>query len=660
VVNNTPGEIIIAGKKVHQNFGWDIRVSGKDTKILYPYLETTKREVNSYLQDKDNFYVRVSKIDKFDYEGIVYDFETETHTIGMPFIIHNSNDGTVSGATLTYDGLVNTASGIAYIPSDTAYGEWEFNFNKKLDMNTIVVYPIQTENDFSGNGYRLSIKYNEAIELDKITNGAYGGNIFYSGEGYIDPNTDYHIKITRSLAGVFTVYIKGGDFGWDSWTTVGTATNNTYTTSNYFVADLDAGDKVSNLKINGKPVRLSNATVVAPAVYTTTAPSYKFDGVDDYIDITESLSDISTNTGTISLWAKTDSENEYLFGISDGTTNNYLGIGSYNIGGNVKTRIACRTGGTTKFFLYTDNDVFSDNEYHNIVITQNGTEPKMYIDSILVDQTFTSSNDKTTWISDLVSPTDAYIGTMGFSVSTYAFDGQISGLKIWNRILTTDEIEYLYESEKHNYEDVTYEIPSNYELVMSFDDNASSTSTLRLKDLDGNSCLVDWGDGILQEISTSSETTSRIAPSNVKIYSRNGLAYFYSTNNNFDFNVNILPTNLTYFLCSGSNTVSGDLADLPTNLTYFLCSGSNTVSTYTSPHTFNSSINYFLLLPATGYGLDSTEVDNLLIDLNTSGMSTGTIDISGENAGRTSASDAAVNELTGVDPVGKTVSVTTN
>lgn len=57
-------------------------------------------------------------------------------------------------------------------------------------------------------------------------------------------------------ADTFAVFIKGGSFG-DDWTLVdttgGSGTNPvvdaTYTTSEYFVADLDAGDRLANLKI---------------------------------------------------------------------------------------------------------------------------------------------------------------------------------------------------------------------------------------------------------------------------------------------------------------------------------------------------------------------------------------------------------------------------
>ena len=116
-----------------------------------------------------------------------------------------------------------------------------------------------------------------------------------------------------------------------------------------------------------------------------------------------------------------------------------------------------------------------------------------------------------------------------------------------------------------------------------------------------------------------------------------------------------LPSGLTFYLNTGQNTTTGDIANLPSGLTYYNNQGQNQVNQYTSGRVWNSSISYFLSRPASGYGLTSAMVDNLLIDLDASGMSSGTIYLDGNNAARTSASDAAVTSLQG-----KGVTVTTN
>jgi len=173
------------------------------------------------------------------------------------------HNGTVDGATITEDGLVCSSAGIAYIPSSTAYGEWEFSVNK-VGEGSIYAFLLNSS-DITGQGYRLDINSDESIRLTRWNDGA-SAYPFQTVASYITIDTDYRIKVTRTLDGTFTIYIKGGVFGWDSWTTIvadsGTnpVTDNTYTTFSYFLIDFNASDTISNLKINGKRKSLANAT----------------------------------------------------------------------------------------------------------------------------------------------------------------------------------------------------------------------------------------------------------------------------------------------------------------------------------------------------------------------------------------------------------------
>jgi hypothetical protein len=125
------------------------------------------------------------------------------------------------------------------------------------------------------------------------------------------------------------------------------------------------------------------------------------------------------------------------------------------------------------------------------------------------------------------------------------------------------------------------------------------------------------------------------------------LTYLYCTGSNtVTGNLSSLPAGLTTLILGGSNTVTGNLSSLPAGLTYFRCFGLNSVSDYTSPKTWPNNINHFQLTPASG-GLSSTEMDNLIIDLNGSTWAgtSRTLTLTGTNASRTSASDAAVVSL---------------
>jgi hypothetical protein len=71
------------------------------------------------------------------------------------------------------------------------------------------------------------------------------------------------------------------------------------------------------------------------------------------------------------------------------------------------------------------------------------------------------------------------------------------------------------------------------------------------------------------------------------------------------------------------------------------------MNTYTAGATWTNA--RVLINPASGYGMDSTEIDNMLIDMANSvgGPTSKTITLQGANAARTSASDAAVATLEG-------------
>jgi len=154
--------------------------------------------------------------------------------------------------------LENTVAGTIAIPSKQAYGTWEFDVYKKLDTTNVnTQFIAETVGWYNTTaGYLFQFSSTEAVNFYS-TDGLTGTPLLCgTATSYISNNTWYRIKITRSLSGVFTFYIKGGAFGTNQWTLVdvsgGSGTNpitdNTYTVSNYFVPYYLAGDRVANFE----------------------------------------------------------------------------------------------------------------------------------------------------------------------------------------------------------------------------------------------------------------------------------------------------------------------------------------------------------------------------------------------------------------------------
>lgn len=196
---------------------------------------------------------RISFKETFDYGAdgvtkIIHNWINITGTwkIGELSLLDNTLKHLQRGQTY----LENVTAGILAIPSKQAYGEWEFDLYKGADGNSSTVYIIGSDLT-PNNNYSLNFSSTEAVQLINS-----GSVILASAAAYISNTTWYSILIKRDtiIPGKFYVYIKGGTFG-NSYVLVsvtgGSGTNpvtdNTHTSSQFFLLDLDAGDRITNI-----------------------------------------------------------------------------------------------------------------------------------------------------------------------------------------------------------------------------------------------------------------------------------------------------------------------------------------------------------------------------------------------------------------------------
>jgi len=138
-----------------------------------------------------------------------------------------------------------TVAGTIATLSGQAYGTWEWDMYKGADGNTMFTHFTNDNllHDSGNDGYTTVFGSTEIIGIQKSTNGS-RATIVLSATSALNINQWYHVKITRTKAGVMTIWIDGVLVVADSGSNPATDTD--FPTSVFTVLDNDAGDRVAN------------------------------------------------------------------------------------------------------------------------------------------------------------------------------------------------------------------------------------------------------------------------------------------------------------------------------------------------------------------------------------------------------------------------------
>ena len=173
----------------------------------------------------------------------------------------------------------------------------------------------------------------------------------------------------------------------------------------------------------------------------------------EYVETDSILTTIGTDTsGTVEMWVRpvdsTPSAHLKVFSIDDTDANTqfFLQLRTDGI-----FRAMVKNAGTNQWYIETDSAELSSGTWHHIVLSQDGTEPVLYIDGDVPSQTFPVTTDKTAWLNDLSGVDNVIIGASNVNSNGYAnfFDGDIDDFRYYsNKALSASEVTKNYNAGK--------------------------------------------------------------------------------------------------------------------------------------------------------------------------------------------------------------------
>ena len=167
--------------------------------------------------------------------------------------------------------------------------------------------------------------------------------------------------------------------------------------------------------------------------------SLDYDGDDDYVDVWNGGSLVS-DEGSFIAWMKFNDidSNEGIIRFEEDVWENYFTIYRYNTN---RLRLRMEENNIVLADILSPHGSIGDTLWHQIVITQDGNQLRMYIDGINQSITVLSGADFTKWTSYLTLNSVR----LGYGTGNY-LTGSFNSALLYNRALSADEVKQLYEN----------------------------------------------------------------------------------------------------------------------------------------------------------------------------------------------------------------------
>lgn len=206
------------------------------------------------------------------------------------------------------------------------------------------------------------------------------------------------------------------------------------------VAEYDAADKNSYVSGSTSWYDLSGGsntgTLISGSAYSgSNGGSVFFDGVNDYVSV--ATSGLVSSVISMDIWFNVNSSKQYSALMGSNVTEKYEMI--IKSGGAIEVSLS-----TNNYMQY--NNILSLNTWTNIVVTaESGTQWKMYKNGVDLGSPTTYTG---TWQVSGASISNFDLGRIRNDVASFAYSGNISTVKIYNRALTATEILQNYNTQK--------------------------------------------------------------------------------------------------------------------------------------------------------------------------------------------------------------------
>jgi len=254
--------------------------------------------------------------------------------------------------------------------------------------------------------------------------------------------TTSHLTTIKGLQNgiTYNYYIKCQD-------TAGNANTNdfiiSFSISSTFITDVTTGligywkfDETTGIILTDSSGNGNNGVLMNGPVWTTgkSGNALSFDGVNDYVSL--GTKTLGYTTLTVSAWLK----------YNKACSGNYGGLISKDGSSDFALTIACglvngypvsfvqNEAGNASGSIYSSKNVL-DGNWHHMVMTQDGTYNRLYLDGAFQNQFALAGN-----VDDDIIP----ITIGSYSTLNNYFNGSIDEIRIYNRALDSTEIQFLY------------------------------------------------------------------------------------------------------------------------------------------------------------------------------------------------------------------------